>query len=733
MSSVGFDFGNLNTVVSVAQKKGIDTVTNDLSNRLTPSLVAFTDKRRLSGEEAKSQEIRNLRNTIPFIKRLIGKKFEVNDKEKNFYECLLIEGKNGFISVEIDYQGGKVVFTPNQLLGLFLVNMKKILAENGLTKLSNPVFAVPDYYTIQQRGNVLDAAYIAGIPDMKIINETTALTFCYGLIRGDTLKEEQQMICFIDIGHTSMQTCFVKMSKTTSEIIGTEWSENIGGRLFDLVLINHFSMEIEKKHGINISENKKALYRLKTSCEKTKKMLTTNPEISMSVENIGNDLDFSQTIKRETFDNLSEEILGEIDLVLTKLCEKTKIQKENIFSVELAGGSTRIISVRKRIENFFQKPVKTSLNSEEAISRGCTIASATMSPTIRVREHKITTILNEPIFFEWKKDDGKTGEVCVFEKGSIFPATRMFSIKRTSSFSVSIKRKYQIMIVDVDMPEREAITVKMKIHIGIDEILSVLEVFTEETIFTEDEKEEKRISPLAFNQKTTRATFDEVEAMREEELKMFECDRLVLLTEREKNELEELIYNLKDKFDTKYKEFSHEEELKKIKKLLSENEEWLYTDGEDSSRGDYNKRKNSLLESTKPIKERFNIYQQRLDSIKELKQQSLFIIEETKSKDEKYSHISEEEKLMIRENCFKIETWLDEQIALQNELYHWDKPILLSEQIKQKKLKLFEDYLKTMNKPKPEPVKEKKEQIEDEDQKMKDEDETKSNSNKQDN
>ncbi|OIR57832.1 MAG: heat shock protein Hsp88 [Amphiamblys sp. WSBS2006] len=715
MTSIGIDLGNQNTVVSAAKNKGIDTITNELSNRLTPTIIAFDKKKRLSGDDAKLQEARNQKNTISHFKRLLGKKYAGNDPEYSFCDYEIVEGEDGLVAVRVTYKDTEMVLEMKQVLAAFLSRLQKTVLSQGILEMVKPVLAVPGYYTASQRRATLEAAQIAGYTDPALINEPEAVVLCYGLIRADILTEEPKSICFVDIGHSATQLCIAKIAKGASEVVAVSTEKDLGGRDLDRALVEHIAGEIKKKHGIDVFKNKKALHRLKASCEKTKKMLTTNTAIGVAVENIGDDIDFTQIVKRETFEELASPHLAKIRAAMAALVHGAGINVDELDAVELVGGTTRVPCVKETVEAFFKMPARNSLNSEEAVSRGCAIASALRNPTIRVRDHKLTGTLANTICFEWKKTDeeGAIGSTVVFQKKTPTPATRLFTIKRKAPFVVSIVEaaedggKETLGTVSVEINEEEQKTVKIKARHSLDGLTEILEVYTLDTTHTEDEAGEKTEKTLQrnlpFTVETGGCSQAVLMAYREQELEMFGCDKLVELTELEKNALETSIYGLRGDLTGKHAAYATEKEAKELGALLDKTEEWFFADeGQDALKSKYCEKRTEMEKYSGVFEKRIETIEKREMAVRDLMAAIAASEEKTNTIDEKYQHITPEERKTVAEKCCENALWIQEATKKQSTLSPWDTPVLTAEMINKEKSALLELCRAVMGKPKPE-------------------------------
>ncbi|KAF9577045.1 adenyl-nucleotide exchange factor sse1, partial [Lunasporangiospora selenospora] len=235
------DIGNLQSIVAVARNRGIDVICNEVSNRFTPSLVGFGPKQRYLGETAKTQEISNSKNTVSSLKRLLGRTFadrEVQEIEKDFIT-------NGQLAVKVNYLGEQAAFTTVQIFAMYLTKIKEITTNELRGPVSDCVIAVPSWFTDVQRRAALDAAEIAGLNVLRLINDSTATALGYGITKTDLPEDKPRNVCFVDIGHSSYTVTVVAFIKGQLTVKARTFDRHFGGRNFDRLLVDHFAAEFK--------------------------------------------------------------------------------------------------------------------------------------------------------------------------------------------------------------------------------------------------------------------------------------------------------------------------------------------------------------------------------------------------------------------------------------------------------------------------------------------------------
>lgn len=449
MSVVGFDIGNFKSSVGVARAGGIEIVANEYSDRITPTYVSFTNNERFQGHSAKQQEITNNQNTISCFKRLLGRK--LNDpqvqNEKAFQPLRLSQSQNGDdkLLLNVDYLNETKQFTCEQITAMFMTKLKSIAEMNLNSKVVDCVCSVPSFMTDAERRSILDAAQVAGLNCLKLMNDTTAVALTYGLYHSSLpeLTEKPHVVVFVDMGFTQIQTSAVAFNKGKLRMLATTFDNNLGGRDFDRVLCDHFQQEFKQKYKIDAYSNVRAKLRLRAECEKLKKLMSSNASpIPLNIECFMNDIDVSGKMKRDEFEKLSESLLARVRKTLTELLSEAKLKPEDIDLVEIVGGSTRIPAVKQIVQEVFNKEPSTTLNADEACARGSTIMCAILSPTFKVKEFKIEECQLFPITLNWKGAETDDNELEVFPHLEKIPLSKLLTIYKRESFEIEARYRY---------------------------------------------------------------------------------------------------------------------------------------------------------------------------------------------------------------------------------------------------------------------------------------------------
>ncbi|XP_053884971.1 heat shock 70 kDa protein 4L isoform X1 [Malaclemys terrapin pileata] len=442
MSVVGIDLGFLNCYVAVARSGGIETIANEYSDRCTPACISLGSKTRAIGNAAKSQIVTNVKNTLHGFKKMHGRAFDdpyiQGERVKLPYE--LQKMPNGSVGLKVRYLDEERPFAIEQVTGMLLAKLKET-SESALKKpVADCVISVPSFFTDAERRSVIAAAQVAGLNCLRLMNETTAVALAYGIYKQDlpALEEKPRNIVFVDMGHSAYQVSVCAFNKGKLKILATAFDPFLGGRNFDEALVDYFCGEFRTKYKLNVKENARALLRLYQESEKLKKLMSANAsDLPLNIECFMDDLDVSSKMNRAQFEQLCSPLLAKVEPPLRTVMDQAKLQREDISSIEIVGGATRIPAVKEQITRFFGKDISTTLNADEAVARGCALQCAILSPAFKVREFSITDVIPYSITLRWKSSyEEGTGECEVFSKNHAAPFSKVITFHKKEPFDL---------------------------------------------------------------------------------------------------------------------------------------------------------------------------------------------------------------------------------------------------------------------------------------------------------
>jgi molecular chaperone DnaK len=385
---IGIDLGTTNSVVAVMEGNEVKVIPNQDGNRLTPSVVAFTDKgERLVGDPAKRQAITNPRRTIFSIKRFMGRRHNEVQAEEKLVPYKIVGGPNELVKVEID---GKQ-YTPPEISALVLRKLKEAAEAYLGHTVKKAVITVPAYFNDAQRQATIDAAQIAGfdteweIEDpktgkksrqrMRIINEPTAASLAYGLE-----KKKNEKIAVFDLGGGTFDISILDVGDGVFEVKGVNGDTHLGGDDFDQVLIDYIADEFKRENGIDLRKDQMALQRLKEAAERAKKDLsqatTTDINLPFITADQTGPKHLQMAITRSKFEQLVHHLIERCRGPVMRALADAKYKPGDIDEVVLVGGMTRMPKVQQLVKEIFGKEGHKGVNPDEVVAIGAAIQGA---------------------------------------------------------------------------------------------------------------------------------------------------------------------------------------------------------------------------------------------------------------------------------------------------------------------------------------------------------------------
>ncbi|KAH3687274.1 hypothetical protein WICPIJ_001736 [Wickerhamomyces pijperi] len=374
---IGIDLGTTYSCVAVMKNGKTEILANEQGNRITPSYVAFTDEERLIGEAAKNQAAANPENTIFDIKRLIGLKYNDKSVQRDIKHLpYKIVDRQGQPAVQVEIQGEKKAFTPEEISAMILGKMKNIAEDYLGKKVTNAVVTVPAYFNDAQKQATKDAGTIAGLNVLRIVNEPTAAAIAYGLDKDDG---EHQIIVY-DLGGGTFDVSLLSIENGVFEVLATSGDTHLGGEDFDFRVVRHLIKLFKKKHSIDVTDNNKAISKLKREVEKAKRTLSSQISTRIEIDSFVDGIDLSETLTRAKFEELNIELFKKTLKPVEQVLKDSGLKKTDIDDVVLVGGSTRIPKVQELLETYFNgKKVSKSINPDEAVAFGAAVQAGVLS------------------------------------------------------------------------------------------------------------------------------------------------------------------------------------------------------------------------------------------------------------------------------------------------------------------------------------------------------------------
>ncbi|GIY52326.1 hypothetical protein CDAR_207871 [Caerostris darwini] len=754
MSAVGIDLGNDTCYVAVARAGGLEAITNDYSQRATPSYVAFGPTCRDLGTSAKNKTVTNLKNTIFNFKRLIGKRY--NDpavqNEVSYLPYVTRELPNGSIGVEVSYLGNTDVFTIQQITAMLLTKLKDITEVACKGKITDCVISVPVFFSDAERRAMLDICKIANLNVLRLLNETTAVALAYGFYQRDLSDSKPKKVVFVDIGYSAIQASLVEFYQGSLKVVCSTWQSNSGGRDIDNYLVRYFCEEFKTKYNLNVYSNNRAVTRLLQECEKLKKQLSANPQVlPLNIECFMDDKDVSSSMGRDKLEELCGDMFAKVEVVLNKLLRETYLSPKDINSVELVGGTTRIPAIKNIIKRIFGFEPSTTLNLDEAVARGCALQAAMLSPAVKVRDFLITDVQPYTIKLVWNISKNERGDIEAFPKRHPVPFSKLLTFFRKEDFALNafFLGDSEILIGSFiiknvnQLPTGESAKVVVKLRIDINGIFHVCSAFiadkdskenmnldqrsedlldlkpknpamSPESAVNEEKKnffslKKHKKTPqeieLQIDSKVPQLSETEIKTLMETEMKMIHHDISEEKRINAKNSVEEYVYDMRSRLLDELNQYVEKQEQDNILNKLNQTEEWIYEDGQDQNEDIYKGKLSEMMSLINPVFNRKQGYEQRWSVLIDFQNalaEAKNILKAYFSGDEHYSHVEVKDMEQVQRIIDENENWLKLQFKSLEELKTNSNQTIPIEVLMAQKEKLKEEIIPLINKPKPE-------------------------------
>jgi molecular chaperone DnaK len=379
---IGIDLGTTNSAMAVMQSGKPEIVANSEGARTTPSVVAINkNNERLVGQVARRQQVTNSKNTVYEVKRLIGRRWEDKEVQRDLklmgYE--IVKSGNG-----VKVKMGDKEYSPEEISAMILSKLKADAEKFLNDKITEAVITVPAYFDDSQRQATKDAGKIAGLEVKRIINEPTAAALAYGLDKADKSDEK---IAVFDLGGGTFDVSILELGDGVFEVKSTNGDTHLGGADFDRVLVNYFVEEFKKDSGIDLTEDKAAMQRLRDEAEKAKIELSTTNEVDVNLPFLTADADgpkhFEHKLSRAKLESLVAELIDKTAAPCEKALKDAKLKASDIDAVVLVGGMTRMPAVVEKVKKIFGKDPMQGVNPDEVVAVGAAIQGGVLQGEVK--------------------------------------------------------------------------------------------------------------------------------------------------------------------------------------------------------------------------------------------------------------------------------------------------------------------------------------------------------------
>lgn len=583
LTSFGIDLGTTYSCTGIYSGGRVEIIANDQGSRVMPSWVAFTDEgERLIGDSAKNQASGNVLNTLFDVKRIIGRKFNdpVVQQEIKTYPFKVEENKTtGGCVIHATVKGEAKTFSPEEISAMILGKMKETVETYTGHEMKNCVITCPAYFNNEQRQATKDAGAIAGLNVLRVINEPTAAAIAYGL---DKQNNGERNVLIFDFGGGTHDVSLLTIDDGVFEVKATAGNSHLGGEDMDNRLTEYVMNEFVKKNKdyyvSRLKENGRASRRIKSACEKAKRVLSSTTSTSIEIDSLVDGKDCNVSLTRAKFEELCADLFRDALEPVDRVLSDAKVSKGEVHEIVLVGGSTRIPKVQKMLSDYFNgKELCKNINPDEAVAYGAAVQAAILGGNGDEKTDSILLLDVTPLSIGIEVQ-GTINHVLI-------PRNSQIPCKKSQTFSNSSDNQQQceikvlegersrskdcnvlgtFMLQDLPPARRGTLEIVVDYDLDANGILLV----------SACEKSTGKKEKISITNDGNRLSKEDIERMINEAEKYKDEDIKYKETQESKNSLEQYLYGIKNSLTDQLKT-SLGSNLSKVEEAVSEGLSWL--------------------------------------------------------------------------------------------------------------------------------------------------------------
>lgn len=660
----GFDFGNKNIVIGAPKGGSIDVILNEASNRLTPTIVSYTSSRRYFGVHAQSNQLQNINDTIFHLKKLVCLKYD--DPEREYISSIvpfkLASLPDGFTGIQVKYSDNEEkIIRPEQCIAYLIQSMMPLIQKFN-QHINSIVISVSPWWGEIHRRAILDACRIASVDCIGLINSTAAAALAYCINHRQKLPADNQPLAnvvFIDFGDSTLDVVVAKMTQQSIFITSRECDEHLGGSQFTDKLVLYLISRIKSLLNIPDDDNFKSLLgknpergliKFRKCAEDLKKKLSINPVVQFETHSFMPEHELCFNVTRDAFESQIGDLISRIKYPVEKAISSAQISNNDIYSIELLGGTSRIPLVKKTISDAIrtEQELSQSLNLDECFAIGAGYMAAILSPSIIMSKYTVTDIFDDrsTIKASWEDSEGK--KTCdAFNGQSPVPSKSRLPLMITKSTVVKLyNNQINIAEVSVELEEPEVLENPIKVSLRLRLNQSSMIEISEAVYFDPTNHEQQIIKQAKINVNYLLGLKpSELESFIQEECQLDQRDMQETKIDETKNELESLIFHAESGLTRDYPECYDPAIIDDVKHKINAIHEWFTThEFERLPITDYQSRLQEIRSLTDAASSRHKLFKKILDMENKLISKGNEMLNklqeaESKTKDEKVTQI----------------------------------------------------------------------------------------------